>query len=135
MCISGTQPLVFRRSNEFEGQFPFLHSALVAHKMGDVRCYRRFGWVRCYWCELWIKDFSNCGSPCCAEPKCHDCFDQWITHNGEPMRPNAICHRTNVLELLLRQRLQCDSVLRHIASFLEGWEKPGAGSRRHPIMI
>ena len=121
------QPLVFRCSNEFEGLFPFCTQHILL-TMGSA------GWVRCYWCEQWVNN-PYIGDDI-AQPLCDDCYDHhWDHEDGEPRRPNAIRHRTNVMKLLFRRWQHDDAVLRHIASFLEGRYKPGAGSRRHPIMM
>ena len=88
------------------------------------------GWVRCYWCEQWVYNAYIVDG--IDNPLCDPCMDGLMDGIiDEPRRPNAICHRTNAIKLLLRWQVP-DVVWRHIASFLEDRYRPGAGSRSTP---
>ena len=92
------------------------------------------GWARCYWCPGWVYDPYIIDW--IGEPLCGVCFDRHVQNNGiggEPVRPNARCHKANALLVVLPQ-LQGDfEVARYIASFIELPLRPGRGSRRTPV--
>ena len=86
------------------------------------------GWVRCYWCPGWA--FNPYIIDWIGRPLCDVCFDRHDegTDNNEPPRPNARCHRANVVVKVLPQLRGDQEVARVIAEFLEWRYRPGAGS-------
>ena len=86
------------------------------------------GWTRCYWCPGWV--FNPYIIDWIGRPLCDVCFDRHDEglDNNEPPRPNARCHRANVVVKVLPQLRGDQEVARLIAEFLEWRYRPGAGS-------
>ena len=90
------------------------------------------GLVNCYWC---LKEVFNAYIPDgIGFPLCGPCIDKLLDDDGgqTPERPSAICHRSNALKIVLGRAVP-HVEMRRIASFLEEWHRPGAGSRRTPV--
>ena len=90
------------------------------------------GLVNCYWC---LKEVFNAYIPDgIGVPLCGTCIDKLLDDDGgqTPERPSAICHRSNALKIVLGRAVPHVD-WRRIASFLEEWHRPGAGSRRTPV--
>ena len=90
------------------------------------------GWVKCYWCEL--KIHNGYIVKWNGEPLCGPCNDKMRSDHG-PRRPTAICHKANVIRMVIGMALPRnidETIIRHIAAFLEDVYRPGAGSRQTP---
>ena len=114
------------RASEFQHHTSFL--CLVAMEAT--------GYFVCYWCQKNIDNRANIPLVVfhLGFPLCDECFDELVDDPGgqTPRRPSAICHRSNALRMVMR-RVNLHVDWRHVASFLENWHRPGAGSRRTPV--
>ena len=87
-----------------------------------------FNWELCYWCEVVV--YNAPIVVWIGEPLCEQCLYKMMK-DREAWRPNAICHKANVLRIAMAPLpAHIDGpIIRHIASFLEDAYRPGFGSR------